>query len=365
MNAAMISGPALADRVDFLHGAPMKNRFMLAPLTNQQSHVDGSLSEDELHWLIMRAQGGFAMTMTCAAHVQAAGQGFEGQLGCYATSHLDGLTRLARSIHDHNSLAIVQLHHAGRRSPTALTGHAPVAPSADESLGARALSLAEVEEVIDAFAEGAMRAQIAGFDGIEIHGAHDYLLCEFLNTELNHREDRFGGDATNRSRIFFEIIDEIRRRCDPNFFVGVRLSPERFGMRTVDILNLYDALISRGDVDMIDLSLWDCFKNSSDEQFEDRPLLELFSSRPRFDTRLAVAGKIYSASDAQVIIDRGADIVAIGRGAVTNHDFAQQALDNASFQMRELPVSRDVLRAEGLGPALIEYMSGWKGFVAD
>ena len=80
------------------HGPAMKNRFMLAPLTNQQSHADGRLSDEEFHWLTMRAKGGFGLTMTCAAHVQAVGQGFAGQLGVFGDQHLEGLTRLASAI---------------------------------------------------------------------------------------------------------------------------------------------------------------------------------------------------------------------------------------------------------------------------
>ena len=106
----------------FAHGPAMKNRFMLAPLTNLQSHVDGTLSDDEYHWLTQRAVGGFGATMTCAAHVQAVGQGFPGQLGIFSDVHLSGLTRLAAGIKAANSVAIVQLHHAGMRSPKDLIG---------------------------------------------------------------------------------------------------------------------------------------------------------------------------------------------------------------------------------------------------
>src|SRR5678815_3494370 len=92
---------ALADLfapMTLAHGPAMKNRFMLAPLTNTQSHPDGRLSDEEFHWLTMRAQGGFGLTMTCAAHVQAVGQGFPGQLGVFGDQHLPGLARLAEAI---------------------------------------------------------------------------------------------------------------------------------------------------------------------------------------------------------------------------------------------------------------------------
>src|SRR5678816_858980 len=112
----------LSDPLTFTSGLAMKNRFMLAPLTNTQSHPDGTLSEAEFNWLVLRAKGGFGLTMTCAAHVQRTGQGFPGQLGVFSDDHLPGLTRLAAAIKAEDSLAYVQLHHAGMRAPADLTG---------------------------------------------------------------------------------------------------------------------------------------------------------------------------------------------------------------------------------------------------
>ncbi|MBT3736905.1 MAG: NADH:flavin oxidoreductase, partial [Gammaproteobacteria bacterium] len=118
----------LFEPIDFIRGPKMKNRFMLAPLTNSQSHDDGKLSEEEYHWLTMRAKGGFGLTMTCAAHVQAVGQGFPGQLGVFDDDHLPGLSRLAAEIKANDSVSICQVHHAGMRSPADIVG-TPVCPS--------------------------------------------------------------------------------------------------------------------------------------------------------------------------------------------------------------------------------------------
>ena len=118
--------------LNFTRGPDMKNRFMLAPLTNSQSHEDGIMSDEEFHWLTMRAKGGFGLTMTCASHVQAIGKGFPGQMGVFSDDHLEGLSRLAKEINDHDSISIVQLHHAGMRSPKELIGEDPVCPSDNE-----------------------------------------------------------------------------------------------------------------------------------------------------------------------------------------------------------------------------------------
>lgn len=351
------------DTVIFPHGPAMKNRFMLSPLTNQQSNPDGTLSADEERWLTMRAAGGFGMTMTCASHVDPLGQGFDGQLGCFGDEHLPGLTRLAAGIRAQGSVAIVQLHHAGRRAPAELIGAAPVAPAADAKTGARALTTAEVRGVIESFVAAAVRCDEAGFDGIELHCAHDYLLCQFLNATFNDRTDDYGGSREARFRVIDEIITGIRSSCRPDFQVGVRLSPERFGLATADMIDVFERLVASQAVDFIDLSLWDVFKEAIDEQYAPRPLLELFTSLDRGSVRLAVAGHLYSGSDVQRALDLGADIVAIGRAAITNHDFPLLLQSDLTAAMRELPVAKEILVTEGLGPAFLKYMTNWKGFV--
>ena len=355
--------PTPFDTVTFVHGPAMKNRFMLAPLTNQQSNPDGTLSDDEERWLTMRAAGGFGMTVTCASHVDPRGQGFPGQLGCSGDEHLPGLTRLAAGIRAQGSLAIVQLHHAGRRAPAELIGTSPVAPADDVKTGARRLTIAEVGEVVESFVAAAARCDEAGFDGVELHGAHDYLLCEFLNAGLNDRTDDYGGSREARFRIFDEIIAGIRRRCRPDFHLGVRLSPERFGLATADVIDAFERLVATEAVDLIDLSLWDVFKMAADDGFASRPLLELFTALDRRSVRLAVAGHLYSGSDVQRALDLGADIATIGRAAITNHDFPRLVQADPTAAMRELPVAREILAAEGLGPVFIDYMLNWRGFV--
>jgi 2,4-dienoyl-CoA reductase-like NADH-dependent reductase (Old Yellow Enzyme family) len=343
----------------------MKNRFMLAPLTNSQSHDDGSLSDVERHWLLMRARGGFGLTMTCAAHVQAQGRGFPGQLGIFDDAHVAGLTRLAAEIREAGSLSSVQLHHAGMRSPADLIGQTPVCPSVNEEFGARALSTGEVEQLIEDFVLGAERAERAGFDGVELHGAHGYVLCQFLSSDINHREDRYGGSLENRARPLLEIIDGIRARCGPGFQLGVRLSPERFGMVLPEVQSLARELMQSGLVDYLDMSLWDVFKEPEAEEFRGRPLMSYFTELDRGETRLGVAGKVARPAHATACLEAGVDFVLLGRAAILNHDFPRRAAAVTPFEPPQLPVTRDYLRGEGLGERFIDYMAGWKGFVAE
>ena len=349
--------------MSFARGHGMKNRFMLAPLTNLQSHTDGRLSDDEFHWLLMRAKGGFGLTMTCASHMQSQGQGFPGQLGVFADSHLEGLTRLAAAIKAEGSLAFVQLHHAGMRSPAALINTQPVAPSDDAATGARALTGDEVEQLRDDFIAAALRSQKAGFDGVEVHGAHGYVLCQFLSSETNRRTDRYGGSLENRSRLVFEIVQGIRERCGPDFTLGLRLSPERFGLKLGEMRDVAQRLMHEAQVDFIDLSLWDAFKTPNEAEYAARPLLDWFMDLQRGNVRLGAAGKILTTATARRCLEHGADFVLLGRAAILHHDFPRQARSNPQFESMALPVTGEYLRAEGLGPAFVEYMKTWKGFV--
>ncbi len=347
----------------FGHGPPMKNRFMLAPLTDRQSHADGTLSEDEYRWLTMRARGGFAAVMTCAAHVQAAGRGFPAQLGIFGEEHLEGLGRLARGLREQGSLSVVQLHHAGLRSPGELIEGRPRAPSDDPETGARAMSEAEVEETIEAFVAAAERAERAGFDGVEVHGAHGYLICQFLSGELNRREDRFGGSLENRARVLLEIVSGIRQRCGESFNLGVRLSPERFGLRLAEVREVASQLLREARIDYLDVSLWDVFKEPEEEAFRGRSLMSYFTELERGGVRLGVAGKIARPAHARHCLDEGVDFVLLGRAAILQHDFPLRARAEGDFEPVSLPVTRDHLRRQGLGEAFIDYLGAWKGFV--
>jgi 2,4-dienoyl-CoA reductase-like NADH-dependent reductase (Old Yellow Enzyme family) len=347
----------------FARGSGLKNRFMLAPLTNLQSHADGRLSDDEFHWLTLRAKGGFGLTMTCAAHVQAQGQGFPGQLGVFSDTHVEGLTRLAAAIKAEGSLAVMQLHHAGMRAPAKLIGGTPVCPSDNAETGARALTSDEVAQLTEDFIAAAQRAERAGFDGVEIHGAHGYVISQFLSPEINQRTDRYGGPLENRARLLFDIVAGVRSRCRPDFVLGVRLSPERFGLRLAEIRAVAQQLLAGGAIDLLDLSLWDVAKEPEEAEFKGRTLLSWFTELERGATRLGAAGKIMSAEDARRVLSAGADFCVIGRAAILHHDFPLRVQADPGFKAVALPVTAEYLRNEGLGPAFVGYMATWKGFV--
>lgn len=357
---------SLADPIDFPRGPAWRNRFALAPLTNMQSQDDGTLGEDELAFLSRRAEGGFGLVMTCAAHVHVNGQAFRGQLGTWSDAHVPGLTRLAAAIRAGGSATSVQLQHAGDRGDPALTGGALLSAYANPKRGSRAMTTAEVERSVQDFVEAAVRCERAGFDGVELHGAHGYLLCQFLSRDRNQRGDRYGGSYDNRTRIYREIIAGIRAATGPQFQLGVRLSPEKYGYPMEEALRFAGELLTDGQLDYLDMSLWDSFKEPDEDAYHGKRLVDWFARLPRRGTRLGIAGKLFSTHDAQACLDAGADFVLIGRGAIIHHDFPRRALADPLFVSERFPLSRERLRAESVGPAFMEYLAtGWQNYVTD
>lgn len=345
-------------------GPSLKNRFMLAPLTNTQSFEDGRLSDEEYRWLTMRAQGGFGLTMTCASHVQAIGKGFPGQLGIFSDDHLEGLKRLSSKIKVSGSVAICQIHHAGMRSPEELIGQKPVCPSDNKEFNARGLTCDEIETLRDDFIGAAIRSEQAGFDGVELHGAHGYILAQFLSSEINKRDDHYGGSLINRSRLMYEIIDGIRRDCSKDFIIGVRLSPERFGLKLNEITLLAEELMTSDKIDFLDMSLWDVFKEPEDEEFKGKKLISYFTELNRGNTSLGVAGSIKTPLDAEKTMSEGVDWIMLGRAGILHHNYPKMYEVDRNFLPIEIPVTKEYLINEGLSEKFIQYIEKW-GFTSE
>lgn len=353
----------LFEPLELLRGPTLKNRLVLAPMTTTQSAADGTLLDDEYHWLRMRAEGGFGLVTTCASHVQANGQGFTGQLGCFSNSHLEGLAKLASGLREAGAVSSLQLHHAGFRALASVKDI--VGPSDDRKTGARAMSDHEVEVLIEDFVTAALRAQESGFDGVQIHGAHGYAVTQFLSPEINKRTDRWGGSFENRSRLLMAIVDGIREACRHDFQIGVRISPERFGLRLAEMIDLAQMLLRSDQIDYLDLSLWDVTKEAEEEGFRGRALASYFTELERGAVKLGLAGKIMSASDAANCLANGADYAAIGKAGILVHDFPRRVSADATYAVPSLPVTARHLKAEGLGDAFIAYVNGFPGFVSE
>src|SRR5262245_35767277 len=157
--------PSLFEPVVFRTGLSARNRILLVLLTNMQSHADGSLGDEELRWLLSRAEGGYGIVMMCAAHVARDGQGWSGELGVFDDALLLGLTRLAELLRARGATLLAQIFHGGLRADPAVMGMPPW--SASEGDGARVATADDIARVITQFADAAVRVQRAGFDGME------------------------------------------------------------------------------------------------------------------------------------------------------------------------------------------------------
>ena len=354
-------------------GKISKNRIALAPMTNLQSHDDGSLSDDEYNWLVRRAKEDFGIIITCASHVSSDGQGWKGEMGIFDDRHIEGLSRLSDGIHEYGSLGIVQIFHGGARSPEELTGKQPWSASAHsiksggKDVAIREATDEDIDKTIEAFVKAAERAYKAGFDGVELHGAHGYLLHQFLSTFTNHRTDKWGGSLENRSKLLLNILSNIKSVVPKSFMVGVRLSPEdKYGFQGIDLddsLALANTLSISG-ADFIHVSPWDAFKKPEKYPDNEKRLITYFREAVPENVPIIVAGEIWSSQDAEKAIELGADFVALGKAAIAIADWPTQARDS-NFQPQKPPYTIQHLRDASLGEAFIQYMIRWKDFVLE
>lgn len=347
-------------------GKRARNRSVLAAMTNRQSLSDGTLSQDEHDWLVMRAANDFGIVMTACAHVSRDGQGFDGEVGIWSDDHVPGLTTLASSLRSHGALSIMQIFHAGMRAPQRLIGTQPVSASANPTEASatgytRSLTEPEIQRIIEDFADAAMRAVTAGFDGVELHGAHGYLICQFLSTTHNQRRDCWGGTLENRARFLFDIIAAVKEVVPTGFLVGVRISPEHEGIQLQDSIKLA-AMLTSADIDFLHLSCWDSFKGARGRPNDRKTLTEWFTSSVPNLPPIITAGNVWTCEDAQQVMNMGADLVAVARSAIGNPDWAK-GLTDPTYRPRRPPYSPAHLRKCGLNDTFIHYMRNWQGFV--
>ncbi len=355
----------ILETFSFRNGAKARNRVFLAPMTNLQSHDDGSLSDDELHWLDVRARGGFGVIESCASHVTPDGQAWKGELGIFDDNLLPGLTRLATTLREAGSTNLVQIFHGGARADAKLIGGLPLTASNEgEPLTAREATSEDIERFIAGFRDAAVRALKAGFDGVELHGAHGYLLGQFLSATGNRRTDEWGGSLENRARLMREVTRRVRAAVPASFVVGIRISPEDFGQtKGVDLdenLQLAKWLCDDG-IDFLHVSMWDCFANTKKRPEEHA--IPLFRAACPADVPIIVAGSIWTREQAELLLEKGADGIALGRSAIANPDWPLRITDPA-WQPRKPPMTPAELRERGLSETFVNYMRRFR-FVAD
>ena len=348
-------------------GNRIRNRTVLAALTNKQSNDDGTLSDEEINFLLRRGQGGFGIVTTAASHVMENGQGWPGEMGVWGDHQIPGLTKLAEGLRNQGALSLVQIFHGGMRAPADLIGTTPISASYnDEKNGndpAREMTENEIQNAINAFASAAERCEKAGIDGVEIHGAHGYLIAQFLGTVTNRRTDSWGGDLTGRSRFLMRIIEEVKKRTSPSFIVVVRISPEiqNLGITLEDSLELAKRLIET-EIDALHISCWDVFKGPEGASVDSPTLTRRFREVLPNEFPLISTGSIWTSNDVRFVMNEGADLVGVGRVGIAHPDWPL-GLQDPDYSPNPPPFTTQHLESVSLSPVFVEYMHRYRGFV--
>jgi 2,4-dienoyl-CoA reductase-like NADH-dependent reductase (Old Yellow Enzyme family) len=314
-----------------LRSLEFPNRIGVSPMC-QYSSEDGFANDWHLVHLGARAQGGAGLVILEASGVLPEGRISPNDLGIYKDEHVPALARIARFIRSQGAIAAIQLAHAGRKASTvppvmgdgmlapADGGWETVAPSAIPFAAhypmPRALDLAGIDAVVDAFRQAARRALLAGFDLVEIHGAHGYLLHEFLSPLANQRNDDYGGSFENRIRLILRVTEAVRAEWPLHLPLFVRISATDWveGGWTVDESVELAKRLKRAGADLIDCSSGGMVPHA---KIPVAPGYQVeFANRIRHEAGIATAavGMITEAKQANAIIDKGeADMVLLAR----------------------------------------------------
>ncbi|MGG3798396.1 NADH-dependent flavin oxidoreductase [Metabacillus fastidiosus] len=329
----------------FSKGMELKNRIIMAPMTNFSSNPDGTVTDTEVDYYARRSKG-VSMVITACTYVTPNGKGFHGEFGGDSDEMIPSLKKLAKGIKDQGAKAVLQIFHGGRMCPPELVPNGEIVSASDipaerggvsteePEVKPRALTESEVEEMIHAFGETTRRAIEAGFDGVEIHGANGYLIQQFFSPHSNRREDRFGGSLEKRLTFPLAVVDAVKnaveKHAESPFIIGYRFSPEEPetpGLTMEDTLVLVDTLADKG-LDYLHVSLTEFFSKPR-RGVEDlnktriEYLLETINDR----VPLIGVGSIYTAEDAHKAFAAGVPLLALGRELIIDPDWVQKVAE--------------------------------------
>lgn len=322
-------------------GLRVKNRIVMPPMGMGYANEDGTVSERVIRYYLRRAQGGVGMIVVenCIVDPQVVGVGPE--LRIHEDRYIEGLRRLVQALKPYEVVVGLQLNHMGRQT----TLGTPVAPSpipiSPKGPIPRVLTAEEIRYIVEEFAEGARRARDAGFDFVEIHGAHGYLVCEFLSPASNLREDEYGGSLEGRLRFPLEIIRRIQERAGADFPVQFRLSAREYvpeGL-TLDETREIARHLERAGVSSISVSAgnWQTLHYIMAPMFmppgylvEDAAAIKSVVSIP-----VIAVGRLHDVELAERVLQEGkADLIAVGRGLIADPEWARKVSEGRPEDIR-------------------------------
>ena len=310
----------------------LKNRLVMAPVAVYKADEGGRVTPDACTHYLQRAQAGnVGLIITEHCFVAPEGQAKPHQISVSRDSDVNGLAELAAACHANGTAAFCQLAHAGGAARHSVMGLDPVAPSplvssqaftAKEGDGIPVeLDEAGIRRIVEAFAAAARRAQLAGFDGVELHSAHAYLLDEFYSPLHNKRVDAYGGSLENRLRIHREALAAVRAAVGPDFVVGMRLGGCDYeeGGATIDDAVAAARILAADGLDYLSLSGgWHAWRRPGHDEpgwFADQAR----AVREAVNIPIMTAGGVQTAADAEALLEAGiCDLVAVGRPLLKN-----------------------------------------------
>lgn len=316
-------------------GIQLKNRLVMAPMTNFSSNPDGTVTAEEVAYYGRRSSG-VGMVITACTYVTLNGKGFPGEFGGDRDEMIESLRQLADGIKSKGAKAVLQIFHGGRACPPDLVPNGDVVSASNipaESANAvipRPLETEEIHAIIEAFGETTRRGIEAGFDGVEIHGANGYLIQQFFSPHSNRRDDEYGGSLEKRMTFPLAIVKKVNQvvqeRARQPFIVGYRFSPEEAetpGITMDDTLALVDALADQG-LDYLHVSLQDFWSKPRRGSNLEKMRIELLQETIGGRVPLIGVGSILTADDALKAHQAGVPLVALGREIIMDPDWVEK-----------------------------------------
>lgn len=328
-------------------GLKPRNRLVMPPMVRNYADAEGRVTPRYLAHIERIARGGVGTMIIEASYVREDGRGFCKELGLHDDAVIEPLRELVAIGHRHDVVMGIQLYHGGRQASASISGHQPVAPSAiaDPVLNElpHALDAEEIAGLVAAFGAAAARARKAGFDFVEIHAAHGYLIDAFLSAFSNHREDAYGGSADNRRRFLEEVYAAVRAATAPDFPVTVRLSADEMvpgGISITETCETARRLATLG-VAALHVSAGNYASYAQGYMIAPmaRPdgLLLDFAEQVKNAVEIPViaVGKLRSPELAEQVLKEGrADFIALGRSLLADPDWPNKAQADQANRIR-------------------------------
>ena len=309
----------------------LKNRIVMPPMANGLADTEGRATDSLIAHYVRRASG-VGLVIVEHSYFTSEGKASSNQLGIQDDVAISGLSRLVEAVHAEGTPICIQINHVGRKGNPEITGTRPVAPSAIATEGSdvapRVLEKNEIERLVRLFGEAAGRARRAGFDGVEVHGAHGYLLNQFVSPLTNSRIDEYGGSFHGRIRFPIEVITEVRRVVGPNFLILYRLGASDGEGRGVTIQEMqrFAQRLVEASVNIVDVSgglIGDAPADMTGQGYF-LPLAEKI--KKAVDVPVVGVGGITDPTFADQAIREGrVDLVSVGRALLSDPDWALSA----------------------------------------